>query len=113
MDKNEDVKIKEFIKNFNDDFKCNIPSDTKAFLVDLYENFIIFNTSNNAEKDYIAKIAELDETLNNILNKEQLEIYKRFDTLKDEMSSNTIEQAFVYGYCVCELLHKISNTTKN
>ena len=110
MDKNEDVKIKEFIKNFNDDFKCNIPSDTKAFLVDLYENFIIFNTSNNAEKDYIAKIAEVDEKINTILKKEQLELYNKFDKLKDEMYSNTIEQAFVYGYCVCELLHNITNT---
>ena len=111
MDRIDNNKLHEFIKNFNEDFKCNISSETKSFLVKLYENFIIFNTSNKAEKNYISQIVELDEKLNTILNKEQLELYNQFDKLKDEMTSNTIEQAFVYGYCVCELLHNISNTT--
>lgn len=104
--------IKTFIKDFNEDFSCNIPSDTLGFLSDLYENFISINTSNNAEQGYLAELAELDNKINSILDENQLQLIKKFDEVKDAMVENTTKQAFVYGYCVCKLLDKMSNTIK-
>ena len=103
----DDVKIRKFIQNFNNDFNCKIPKDTKAFLVDLYENFILLSSSSKFESKYLIQIVELEDKINKKLNSEELNLFNEFDSVKDKMWQATNEEAFIYGYCVCELLHKI------
>ena len=108
----DDVKIRKFIQNFNKDFNCKIPDDTKTFLIDLYENFILLNSSSKVEVKYLEKIVELEDKINKKLNSAELNLFNEFDRLKDKMWQETNEESFVYGYCVCELLHKISSSIK-
>ena len=106
----DDVKLKKFIQNFNKDFNCNIPDDTKTFLINLYENFILLSSSSKVEGKYLTQIVELEDKINKKLNSEEFNLFNEFDRIKDKMWQETNEESFVYGYCVCELLHKISSS---
>lgn len=111
MNKIDNIKIQDFIKNFNEDFKCNISSETTSFLIELYRNFIAQNTTSKTQTKYINKLISLEEKIAPSLNQTQKTIFKNFDKAKDELWTDITAQAFVEGYCVCELLHNINNTT--
>ena len=102
--------ISRFIENFNKDFKASIPPDTLSFLEDLYENYVSISSTNDTETEYISELEKLVEQLNNSLNADQLEIFNKYDDVKDSLLVNNNKHAFVYGFCVCELLHKIDTT---
>lgn len=113
MKKIQDIDIKEFINKFNKEYKSNIPKETTAFLVNLYENFISLNSDGTPENKYLKKVIAVEDKITPILNEEQKNLFKEYTKVNDDMWENTVEEAFVYGYCVFELLHMNSNTIKN
>ena len=103
--------IREIINNFNGDFKSNIPEDVNNFLYDMYESVIGPESSNSFEKQYLDKLEQLDDKLDGSFSQSQRTLYRKIDKIKGEMQNYGEKQAFVYGYCVCELLHKIENAS--
>lgn len=113
MKKIQEIDIKDFISKFNKEYKSNIPKETTAFLVNLYENFISLNSDGTQENKYLKKVIAVEDKITPILNEEQENLFKEYTKVNDDMWENTVEEAFTYGYCVAELLHTISNTIKN
>lgn len=113
MKKIQEIDIKEFVNKFNKEYKSKIPNETTAFLVDLYENFISLNSDGTQENKYLKKVIAVEDKITPTLNEEQEKLFKEYTNANDDMWGNTVEEAFVYGYCVSELLNKISNTIKN
>lgn len=112
MKKIQEIDIKEFINKFNKEYKSNIPKETTAFLVNLYENFISLNSDGTSENKYLKKVIAVEDKITPTLNEEQEKLFNQYTRTNDDMWENTVEEAFVYGYCVSELL-TISNTIKN
>lgn len=103
--------IQKIIENFNKDFNTNLSNGKYDFLASLYEDYVCLSASNDLESKFTNEILELDDTLHTILNKKQLEVYRKFDNAKDELLKINNQHAFIYGFCISQIISKITDST--
>lgn len=101
----KELDIEFFIENFNKDFHTRIKNRNVPFLKLFYNNFVnIFSTESNINQEKPEKIVELEDVLNKTFNEKQAILFKKWNDIQDEYASNSIEQAFIYGFCICKQL---------
>ena len=101
----KELDIDVFIENFNKDFHTRIKNRNVPFLKLFYDNFVnIFSTEISINKEKLEEIVELKDVLNQTFNEKQSILFKKWNDIQDEYASNAIEQAFIYGFCICKQL---------
>lgn len=101
----KELDIEVFIENFNKDFHTKIKSRNVPFLKLFYDNFVnIFSSESSMNKEKLEEIVELEDVINKTFNEKQSILFKKWNDIQVQYSSNAIEQAFIYGFCICKQL---------
>lgn len=95
--------VKDIIENFNKDFNVNIKVKDTIFLRNIFQNFININMSSMINNETNIKIVELEEKIQKILSEDK-KLFNEFNEIQDNYWANIVEQAFVYGFCMCKQL---------
>ena len=83
----------DIIENFNKDFDIKINLNNKKLLKEIFREYVSQNTS--------ARINDfkIEEEIRKTFSKKELELFDKWDNLKDDYYSNEIEKVFIYGAC--------------
>lgn len=106
----KELDIENFIENFNKDFHTRIKNRNVPLLKLFYDNFVnIFSTESSINKEKLEEIVELEDVISKTFNEKQSILFKKWNDIQDEYASNSVEQAFIYGFCICKQLEIESN----
>lgn len=95
--------VKDIIENFNKDFNVNIKVEDTILLRNIFQNFININMSSMINNETNIKIVELEEKIQKLLNEDK-KLFNEYNEIQDNYWVNIVEQAFVYGFCMCKQL---------
>lgn len=104
---------KKFLEEFNAIFGTQLKQtkEEHTMLMQLFHDFIeqSFQTS-ELYCSIIDKIVEIEDELQDNLTEQGKELFKKWETYRDELSNFEAEQSFVYGYCFNTQLNIEKNT---
>ncbi len=107
----------EFMQEFNSNFGTQLKQNNEQYtmLIQLFHDFIVqsFQTS-DLYKSIMNKILETEDDIQEVLTDEGKQLFKRWETYRDELSNFEAEQSFIYGYCFAKQLDiEKQNALKN
>ena len=94
--------VYEYIEQFDEEFGSMLKDNIKnaPLLVNIFREYIEQNyKTSKYYKIILHRIVEIEDELYATLTDKQKELFKKWQTYKDCMNDNTIEQSFIYGYC--------------
>ena len=104
-------KYKEFLKGFDEEFETHTKNRIKEtpLLLTLFRDFIqeIYRPSEIYKLSIKAK-KQITEELNKNLNKQQIKLLEKWQYYENIMSEDLVEQAFIYGYSMCNQIKQES-----
>ena len=104
-------KYKEFLKGFDEEFETHTKNRIKEtpLLLTLFRDFIqeIYRPSEIYKLSIQAK-KQITEELNKNLNKQQKKLLEKWQYYENIMSEDLVEQAFIYGYSMCNQIKQES-----
>ncbi len=93
----------KFLDEFNSVFGTKLKESKQDYklLMQLFHDYIqqSFKTSELYDS-IISKIVDIEDELQNNLTKQGKELFKKWETYRDELSNYEAEQSFIYGYCM-------------
>lgn len=96
-------KEDEFIEQFDKSFKTNLKKKVNEtpLLIDMFHNYISqeFKKSDLYES-IIDELVSIEDDFRGSFTKEQKELFEKWESCRDELENYTIEQSFIYGYCL-------------
>lgn len=111
INENPVSKYKEFLKGFDEEFETHTKNRIKEtpLLLTLFRDFIqeIYRPSEIYKLSIQAK-KQITEELNKNLNKQQIKLLEKWQYYENIMSEDLVEQAFIYGYSMCNQLKEES-----
>ena len=111
INENPVSKYKEFLKGFDEEFETHTKNRIKEtpLLLTLFRDFIqeIYRPSEIYKLSIQAK-KQITEELNKNLNKQQKKLLEKWQYYENIMSEDLVEQAFIYGYSMCNQLKEES-----
>lgn len=106
----------KFLDEFNLVFGTELKESKKNYtmLIQLFHNYIeqSFKTS-ELYNSIISKILEIEDELKDNLTEQGKELFEKWETYRDELSTYEWEQSFMYGYCLNKELEQEKNNYKN
>lgn len=98
----------EFLEEFNSIFGTQLKQSKQehTMLMQLFHEFIEQSFQmNELYHSIIDKIVEIEDELQDNLTDEGKELFKKWETYRDELSNFESEQSFIYGYCLDKQLN--------
>ena len=89
----------DIIENFNKDFDIKINLNNKKLLKEIFREYVSQNTSARINDFKMKKVLKIEEEIRKTFSKKELELFDKWDNLKDDYYSNEIEKVFIYGAC--------------
>lgn len=106
---------REYLDEFNAIFGTKLKESNKdyAMLIQLFHDYIeqSFRTT-DLYNSIINKIVEIEDDLKANLTEEGKELFKKWETYRDELSTYEAEQSFIFGYCLNKELDIEKNNYK-
>lgn len=99
----------KIIENFNKDFKAKLKANDVTFLLDIFREYIREGMTDMLTENETKNLFDIEQKLSSTFNKEQLELYKEWNKLKDGYYNKMLEQNFVYGICTYKQFEKDAN----
>lgn len=99
---------KKFLDEFNSIFGTQLKQSKEehTMLMQLFHEFIEQSFQmNEIYHSIIDKIVEIEDDLQDNLTEQGKEIFKKWETYRDELSNFEAEQSFIYGYCLDKQLN--------
>lgn len=108
--------INEILGFFNEEFdkKLDEEKDFIPILTDVFYNFILnkFKTT-EIESEISKTMLQVQDELEKTLTKEQKDLFRRYDSIRDELDSYSAKHGFVYGFCFDKQLNTEKEKIKN
>lgn len=101
--------IKKIVDKFNKEFKTKLKVGNINLLVDIFNEYVSFNISDSLGNLKVKEILEVEEEIIETFSKDELELFKKFNDLKEKYYDDEIEKTFVYGACFYKELEKELN----
>ena len=89
----------DIIENFNEDFDIRINLNNKKLLKEIFREYVSQNTSARINDLKMKKVLKIEGEIRKTFSKKELELFDKWDNLKDDYYSNEIEKVYIYRDC--------------
>lgn len=94
---------REYLDEFNSIFGSELKETNQNYtmLLKIFHDFIemSFRTT-PLYNSILTKLADIEEELQDNLTPQGKELFKKWETYKDELSNYESEQSYIFGYCL-------------
>ena len=103
----EKEKIEKIVADFNEKFKTKL--NNVNLLLDIFKEYVSLNMSDFTDDLKVKKMLEVEEEIIETFSKDELELFEKFNDLKEKCYDDEVEKAFIYGACFYKELEKELN----
>ncbi len=106
----------EYLDEFNSIFGTKLEERKKDYtmLLQLFHDYIeqSFRTTELHDK-ILSKIVDIEDELQDNLTDQGKELFKKWETYRDELQNYEAEESFIFGYCLNKQLQLEQDKFKN